>query len=163
MVSLPRVPQSYGALSIHRFHQDASLYWSSGLENHTGVAAAARPRRWGESTLRNYPRMYSVYIRLRSCAPQFPTSGGTHLLRRVTSRVNCQKWTRCHGSPGLVQVDAPASASSSHQHKNTIFNNSTSPCPGKSHRDNVPMMTEITGCSTSLLAFDASVTCPAHA
>jgi hypothetical protein len=144
MVSLPRIPLSYGALSRHRFHQGASLCWSSGLENSTRVAVAALPRHWDAATLRNYPRMYSVYIRLRSCAPQFPTSGGTHLLRRVTSRVNCQKWTRCHGSPGLVQVDAPASASSSHQHKNTTFNNSTSPCPGKSQLDNIPMMTEIT-------------------
>src|SRR5262249_38176794 len=76
--------------------------------------------------------MYSVYIHLRSCAPQRPTSEGTHLLQRVTCRVNCQKWTRCHGSPGLTQADALASASSSHQHENTTFNNSTSPYPGKS-------------------------------
>ena len=163
MVSLPRVPRSYGALSIHRFHQDASLYWSSGLGNHTRAAVAVRPRHWDEATLRNYPRMYSVYIRMRSCAPQRPTSGGTHLFRRVTCRANCQKWTRCHGSPGLAQVDAPASASSSHQHENTTFNNSTSPCPGKSQLDNVPIMTAITGCGTSLLALDAAVTFPAHA
>src|SRR5256885_14385496 len=131
MVNLPRVPLSYGALLIHRFHQDASLCWFSGLENHTLAVVAALPRHWDEATPRNYPRMYSVYIRLRSCAPQRPTSGGTHLLRRVTCRVNCQKWTRPHGSPGLAQVGAPASASSSHQHENTTFNHSTSPCPGK--------------------------------
>src|SRR6266446_4074043 len=94
MVNLPRAPLSYGALSIHRFHQGASLCWSSGLADHTRVAVAARPRHWGESTLQNYPRIDSAYIRLRSCAPQRPTSGGTHPLRRVTSRVNCQKWTQ---------------------------------------------------------------------
>src|SRR5215813_13090812 len=88
--------------------------------------------------------MYSVYIRLRSCVPQSPTSGGTHLLRRVTCHVNCQKWTRCYGSPGLAQVDAPARAYSSRQHGTTTFNHSTSPCHGKSQLDNVPMMTAIT-------------------
>src|SRR5207244_4728362 len=119
MVSLPRVPLSYGALSIDRFHQDASLCWSADLEDHTRAAVAARPRHWGGSTLRNYPRMYSVYIRPRSYAPQRPTSAGTHPLRHVTSRVNYQTWMRCHGSPGLPQVDAQVSASSSYQHENT--------------------------------------------
>src|SRR6266705_1050866 len=129
MVSLPRVPRSYGALSTHRFHQDASLCWSSGLAHHTRAAAVVLPHHWDESTLRNYPRIYSGYIHLQSCAPQRPASGGTHPLRRVTSRVNCQTWMRCHGSPGLAQVDAQARVSSSHQHENTTFDNGTSLCP----------------------------------
>src|SRR2546423_12676268 len=116
MGNLPRAPLSYGALSIHRFHQVAFLCWSSGLETHTRAVVAALLRHWDEAIPRNYPRMYSVYIRLLSCAPQRPTNGGTHLLRRVTCRINCQKWTQCHGSPGLAQVDTPASASS-HQHE----------------------------------------------
>src|SRR5215831_668969 len=134
MVSLPRVPLSYGALSIHRFHQDAFLYWSSGLENHTRVAVAALPRHWDAATLRNYPRMYSVCIRLRSCVPQHPTSGRTHLLRRVTYRVNCQKWTRCHGSPGLAQADAPVRASSSHRHETPRLTIAHRPIPTKASK-----------------------------
>src|SRR5262245_13755876 len=130
MLSLPRAPLSYGALSIHRFHQDAALCWSSGLEHLTRAAVAALRRHWDEATLRNYPRMYSVYIRLRSFAPQHPTSGRTHLLRRVTSHANCQKWTRCHGSPGLAQVDAPASISS-HQHEIPCLTIAHRPVPAK--------------------------------
>src|SRR3989304_3567351 len=108
MVNFPPVPRLYGSMLMPRFHRDAPLCWSCDLEDHARAAVVAPPHHWAESTLRNYPRTYSEYIHLRWCAHRHLTSGGTHLLRHVTSRVSCQTWTQCHGSPVLAQVDAQA-------------------------------------------------------